>query len=87
MGGTFVIRPHGANDAESSEARGMKKTFRLFVNDRPRGKYSGYRPIEASDAREAVRLARERWQGVPKLKAIAWPPDARGQAWLDKYAS
>lgn len=68
------------------------KEFRIFVKDRGR-LYSGYCKARGETAAQALRLERmadswaDRLYHDGKLKCIAWPPDARGQAWLDKFVN
>lgn len=60
-------------------------TYRVFVQDRGRGLYSGLRDVEAPDARHA--LVQIRGISPERLKAIRWPPTPSGVDWLDRYVN
>ena len=59
--------------------------FRVFVQDRPRGMYSGYCEIQATDAPHAVRKARSGDETLPKLYAVQWPPNDVGNRWIKEH--
>lgn len=58
-------------------------TYRIFVQDRPRGKYSGLTERRAMSRENAVRACGD----YPvKLKAIPWPATtATDKDWLKRY--
>ena len=63
------------------------KTYRVFVQDRGRGLYSGYTDVRAHSATEACQKARGAKRGLPRLHAIVWPPDRIGENWLDEHVN
>lgn len=68
--------------------------FRIFVEDRSPGLYSGLRDVQAKDAAEAVRIAkkiqppfRQRW-GIENYHALLWPArDAASKRWLADHVN
>jgi hypothetical protein len=63
------------------------KLYRVFVQDRPGGLYSGFCDLRSAHAREAERQAKAKygWRGLPALHAILWPPRPEEKRWLDLY--
>ena len=59
--------------------------YRVFVQDRGAGLYSGYRDVTARTPTEAAKGCKR--PGMPKLHAVLWPPDEAGERWLNKYVN
>jgi hypothetical protein len=61
------------------------KTFRIFCDDAaPFFTCSGYGDVRATDERAAIDGLKNKPEWISQWVAIEWPPNADGQAWLDR---